>query len=326
MALALPAISHAASPWYERDTCRAAIKAAFDADTTALDAQLNTLERSGDLDDQACAVWVRASYSEIHIAVFGKDPPQLTARRKALTRLFQFGRTNKGKDPRFADLELEARLRRVRVLFEEGKRTDALREIKQLYEMVGKREKQPPTPTSDYVHGVLNGALAAPGWAARAILTMAGLSSDLSIAAEDMGKLMRGESVYKWDAAFVAHHFAEEVPDGPFKPAATYTGLLLQQFPANPQWALDHAFEHHHAKKYADANAALAPIIARLDAKPDLWSARIRAKLFWLAGRIALDAGDRPAAKKLLARATAQGWRDEGYGERIDELSEALGS
>lgn len=133
-------------PWYDRPSCHEANDLFLSLEAEKADEAARKLEASKDLDDLACALWIRVSFSEFQVGLFGKNPENLNQRKKVLTRLFGFAKANKGKGPRFADLELEARLRRTRILNEEGQRTQALDELKQLQKLVSERDPALPPP------------------------------------------------------------------------------------------------------------------------------------------------------------------------------------
>lgn len=303
-------------PWHERASCRAVVEASFGADFAAAERQLSALEATRDLDDTACALWARTSLAEFQIAVLGKTPANLAGRRKAISRLFGFAKANGGKGVRFADLELEARMRRVRVLVEEGNRSAGLDEGKQLQKMLEGRPRS--TPTIVFVEGTLNGALASTGWAARAALSVVGLGSDGETAAKALHSLGDGDSIYKWDALYMARHFAEGVGEEHFRKPSTYSRTLLDRFPENPQLAYELARDLYSEKRVAEARKAVAQTITRLDANPGSWSPRMRAKLLWIAGRTALETGDKPEAQRRGQLAAAQ--KAEEMKDEIEDL------
>lgn len=311
-----------AQPWFERAPCKEASDLALATEFVAAETKLAPLEASKDLDDQACGVWLRVGLSELKIAVLGGTPENLAARKKALSHMYGFAKTFKSRGARFLDLEYEARLRRVRVLLEEGESKEALSEAKIVQKMIADRPKAAPTPTLDYSIGVLNAALASPGWAARALLSVAGLDSDKEVGAAALNKLSDGNSLYKWDAIYVAHHFAREVEGAGFRAPSAYSQPLLERFPTNPQFVFDVAADLWREKKYSESLKVAERAAAQIDAAPSKWSAKIRAKIYWIAGRSALDRGDRAEAKRRAELAKAQNF--EELEDQIDDLFDDL--
>jgi hypothetical protein len=316
------ALASAPEPWYERASCRSAAETVFTVEFAKADEKIAAIEATRDLDDVACALWIRATASELQIAVLGHTPELVAGRKKALSRLFGFAKANKGKGARFADLELEARLRRVRVLLEEGQASDALKESKGVQKMVEDRPAGSPTPTLDYVIGALHSGLASPGWAARTFLSIAGLGADKKLGAEAINKLADGSSIYKWDAMYIGHHFSLEIDDAGFRAPSSYSRPCLERFPMNPQFIFDLASDLWREKKYAEARKIAAVAVAKIDADPTIWSPKIRAKIYWIAGRTALDAGDRGEAKRRAELARAQQFRE--LEDKIDDLFDDL--
>lgn len=323
VSVAIPAAA-SPQPWYERQSCRTAAELAFSTDFDGAAKKLAQLEATRDLDDQACALWVRASYAELQIAVLGDEPKLLNERKRALSRLYGFAKANRAKAARFADLELEARLRRVRVLLSDGQQSSALKESKLVQQMVADRPAAPRTPTLDYVDGVLNAALASPGWAARTFLSLAGLGADKKLGAKALNHLADGNSLYRWDAMYVAHHFSVEVEDAGFRTPSSYSRPLVERFPQNPQFVFDLAKDLWREKKFAESQKIAAPAVTKLDGSPALWSSKIRAKLYWISGRSALDGGNRTDAKKHAQLARAQNF--EQLADQIDDLFDDLSS
>ncbi len=314
---ATPALADDA-PWYDRPSCHDAVLTMMAPDFAAAEAKIMKLERSADTDDQACALWARASWSEFQIAILGKTPDQLANRKKALSRLFAFAKANKAKGARFGDLELEARLRRIRVLNEEGQRTQSLEDLKALEKLIVERGNADLTPPADYAVGLLNAALSSPGWAARALLSVVGMSTDPAVAAQRLHKLIDGSTVYGWDARYVAQFFGTEIGSKDFRGAAAYLAPLATKFPTNPLFAYEQARLHINDKKGKEAQAVLAPVLAQLDAQPTIWGPPARARVSWAAGRAALLLGDKAGATKRAAQAKAE--RQKDMQDRIDDL------
>jgi len=309
-------------PWYERPSCHEVVTLAMTPDFAGAEAKLVRLERSADPEDQACALWTRASWSEFQISILGKTGEWTANRKKAISRLFGFAKAHKGLGPRFADLELEARLRRVRVLNEEGQKTQALDDIKQIQKLLETRGTADPTPALDYTQGVLNAAMSSPGWAARALLSVVGVGSDPAIAAKHLHRLIDGTSVYKWDASYIAQFFGAEIGGDQFRATAKYVGPLGEKFPANPLFAYERALVLIKEKKAKDAVAVLEPLVAKIDADPAIWGAPARARVLWAAGRAACDSGDKAGAKKRAIACKAEKVKE--LDDRLDDLFDDL--
>lgn len=321
LALLAPAAARAEEvPWYDRPSCQQANDLFLSLEAEKADEAARRLEASKDLDDLACALWIRVSFSEFQVGLFGKTPENLSQRKKVLTRLFGFSKANKAKGPRFADLELEARLRRTRILNEEGQRTQALDELKQLQKLVSERDPAlPPTPPLLYTKGVMNAALSSPGWAARTVLSIAGLNVDPAVGAEHLHKLVDGSSVYRGDAAYVSHFFGEEIGEKYFRAPASYTRIIAEKYPTNPQFSYERATDLLAEKKPAEALAQVAPVALRIDASPGLWSPPLRAKILYATARCLAATGKKDEAKKRALAAKA-----ERYGELADKISDLI--
>lgn len=314
---AAPALAQGV-PWYERPTCQDAVETMMGGEPAQAEAKLARLERGPDLDDVACALWARGAWSEFQISMYGKTPELLAGRKKALSRMFGFAKANKAKGVRFGDLELEARLRRVRVLNEEGQRTQSLDELKQLEKLIVERGNADVTPALDYAVGMLNAALSSPGWAARALLSVVGMSTDPAEAAKRLHALIDGKSVYRWDASYVAQYFGGEIGTKDFRETSAYLRPLAQKFPKNPLFAYEMSRLAIIAEQGDAAQAAIAPTLAELDKAPTSWGPPVRARVLWAAGRAALLRGDKAAALKRAQQAKAEKVKD--MDERVEDL------
>ncbi|MFO0727338.1 MAG: hypothetical protein U1E65_26405 [Myxococcota bacterium] len=313
-------------PWYERPGCQEINALFLGVEPDKAEERARKLDASKDPDDQACALWVRVSFSEFQLGLFGKTPENLSLRKKHLTRMFSFAKANKQKGIRFLDMELEARLRRTRILNEEGQRTQALEELRQLQSLVAERDaqKQPATPAFEYTRGVMNAALASPGWAARAVLSIAGLSIDPAVGAQHLHTLVDGDTVYRFDAAYVAHYFGEELGEKYFRKPSVYTKLVAEAFPTNPQFVYERSLDLLKAKDAKPALLLLRPIGERIDQTPGIWSAPIRAKVLYALARAEAVAGDKQKAKARAEGAKAEHFAD--LADKISDLLEELGS
>jgi hypothetical protein len=305
------------APWTARASCRAAFDAAVALDAALADARLKPLEASKDPDDQACALWVRASTVELQLGFLGRSPELEAQRKKVLSRLAGFARAHKALGPRFADLDLEARLRRIRVLSDDGQRTAMVSELRELVGLLEARGVEPMTPTLHDTIGVLHAALSSPGWAARAALSVMGISVDPEVAALHLHALTDGDSVYRGDALYLAQFFSEAMGKAMRAPE-TYRRALFERFPDAPQFAYERALDARGAKPCGGTGPLFARFLRRVDAEPNVWGPLLRAKLLWLGGVCALEAGDKAEARRLGEKAKAERVRE--VHDRVIEL------
>lgn len=309
------------APWYERESCDAANQLVVAADFTNAEPKIKALEASKDTEDQACGVWIRATMSEAQIAVFGKTKEMLAAREKALLRMFGFSKAHAKVAPYFADMELEARMRRVRALVDAEERGDALKEIRNVNAQLTARKGE-PTPTLLYVRGIANMAVSQAPWALRTLMSMAGIDGDAKVGRESLRSLFNGKTVYRVDARYVMRYFAEASPGGDNGSSTEYSKTLHETYPTNPQFTYDYARDLQRENKCKDVLLALGDARETIEKDPAHWSNVVRAKIFWLTGRCAFDTGDKERAKKYAELAGQQGF--EELADEIEKLKKQL--
>jgi hypothetical protein len=311
-------IAHADdTPWTQRPSCQAAFDASIAFDTAVAEARLKALEGSRDPDDVACALWVRASIVELQLGFYGRSPELEGQRKKALSRLAGFARAHKADGPRFADLELEARLRRIRVLSDDGQRSQLVSELRELVGLLDARGLEPMTPTLHYTIGVMHAALSSPGWAARAALSVMGITVEPEIAARHLHPLADGDSVYRGDALYLSQFFAEAMGKAMRAPES-YRRTLFERFPDAPQFAYERALDLRGGKPCGGTRPIFERFLRRVDAEPNVWGPLLRAKLLWLGGVCALEAGEKAEARRLGEKAKAERVRE--VHDRVIEL------
>ncbi|MBI2374534.1 MAG: hypothetical protein HYV07_11115 [Deltaproteobacteria bacterium] len=308
-------------PWFDRASCKEIVAVVLSADFARVDSGLQALERSRDPDDGACAVWSRLVASELNLAVNGRTPENLEERRRRLTRMFQFARTNQAKGTRFADLEIEARTRRVRVLMDDGDRTGALSEARRTRTMLADRKGE-PTPTLFFTKAVINLAIAYESWPMRTLLGMAGLEGDPEIGKTNLMRLVESDGAYRYEGTFVAWHFAHAEPKGALGGPLRYSSSLSTAFPTNAELATCYAKDLLDAGQPKEARAVMDRYVAILGGEPARFGPRKRAQIFGLTARAALDLNDPSTARAQLERARKEG--DQGLGELLAAIAERL--
>lgn len=321
LGMALHGAPAPATPWYERASCDRAIQAVLSADFDASDDRLRALESSSDVEDKACAVWARVVLAEVQIAIGGRMPALLENREHTLKRMYGFSRAHAALGPRFRDLEIEARVRRVRVLVDLGERREALKEMRRAGDLLDRRKGE-PTATMRYVRGVSYMAVSQSPWALRTLMGMAGIRGEAEIGRGDLKTLERGTSVYRYDAVYLLHYFAEASPGGANGIPSDYSRRMSELFPTNPQFSYDYALDLQREKRCGDSLRAIERFTSKLQREPMLWSSQVRAKLYWLSGRCAMDLGDRALARTYVERAEAQKFSE--INDKIEELRSEL--
>ena len=269
----------------------------------AIEKSLSALAASDDLDDKACAVWLEQPLNEIEMSLEGNGYGLPDRRKKRLLRLFKFSKVFGKRSPQYAMLEMEARMRRVRLLAKDGERVGALKEMRRVERMldqVGSRR----SPTIDYVRGVTRLAVSQAGLPLRLLLGMAGVSGDEKVGRELLESLAKGDTVYAADALYILHHFAQENKDT--KAGLRYGAMLTERFPNNPQFAYEYAKVLFRAKRYDEVLTATARFRSRLDEEPNAWSDRIRKKLYVISAKAALESGNKGDAKRWTTLASEQ--------------------
>lgn len=317
-ASALLVSSAHASPWYAREGCVDGAKLIFGADLDAAAAMQAVLVK-GDPDDKACSVWLGVTLSEMRIALLGRTEENIEFRSKQLDRMFGFSKHYGKTAGRFADIELEARSRRVRVLLDIGDRGGALAEARRAKKMLDKRPaRAPSTATYEFVRGGLGLAVSSASWPLRTVLRVVGLGGDGDEGKKAFEKLWASETVYKYDSMYSARHFATERPDGPLGKPSQYSKRLYERFTGNHQFVFDYADDLRRDERCKDALEHLAPTAAALDATPQVYSSGIRARVYWLIGRCARTLEDLPRAKAYAKRARAENYPP--VEERLSDL------
>lgn len=323
--LAAPA-AQAAEPWYQRSSCENAAKAVLSGDFEAANARLGRLEASRDPDDQACAVWLHLLYAEIQLGLGGKLPALIQNRDKRLKNIYGFSKAHAKYAARFADLEIEARMKRVRFLAEDGKRGDALKEAKRSQTLLEQRlaKKAEPSVTLEYSIGSSNLAVAFASWPVRMVIKLSGISGDEELGAKKLKALFQGDTVYRYEAAYLLHSFAVERPGDVLGSPVQYAEFLARQFPNNPQFLYEYAEALWTEKNCALAMQTLKPVQEVLAGEPGKWSSRIRGKIYLMSGRCALDLGRRDEARRFADLARSQ--RVDEIEEKLEDLLSKLGS
>lgn len=318
VASAVAADGAAAEPWYARASCIHALETVLSTDFAAAEPKIKAIEKSADTDDQACGVWLRVSLAEAQLAVGGRLPALLEYRERMLSRMGGFSKAKGGIAKRFSDLELEARLRRVRVLVDKGEKGDALKEIQKVNDMLEKRGNAEPNATLTYSRGVSDSAVGNSPWALRTLMRMAGVKGDAKLGREALESLEKSGTVYKYDAMYLQHYFALGAPDGDFGKPAPHAKKLVEKFPTNPQFAIELAKDLYAEKKIDQALDVVSTFLAQLEKQPSLYSNQLRAHLYLLSGRCAKELGKKELATHFALLAEAQ-----SYAPLADEI-EAL--
>lgn len=315
----LSAAPHTSQPWYVRPTCKAAVDTVMAVRLQDAEKRISRLEK-GDVEDRACAAWARVTMAETQIAAGGRMPALMKNRERRLLQLFKFAKRHRNHQ-HLADLAIEARIRRVRVLLDKGERTKALEES-QLAEKLLERRGKASNPTLDYTRGVTNMAVSQSGWALKTLLSVAGVSGDASRGREALEALATSGTVYEADAQYVRHFFAVQSKSEENGDPAALMKTLVDRYPSNPQLVYEYAMDLWRAKKCDVAFEAVSPTIQRIDADPGQFSNMVRAKLYWIGGACAADIGKRDLARRYAKMAEQQ--KFEPLAERIQELSSAL--
>jgi hypothetical protein len=323
LALASVTATPGTSPWFADPGCVAALRSAVEgSDAEALVAR-TALARRGDLAGLACSVWLELPRDEVELALEGPNDALNERRTKRLGRLFGFSKRFGRQDPSFAALELEARMRRVRLLVDIGDRTEGLAEARRVQKMLAAARKDTQHPSVVYVAGVIDLAVSSANLPLRLLLGMAGIEGDVDRGRRGLESLVDGDTVYAADALFLLAHF-ERAREGLGTPRAlVYAERLSKRYPSNPQFAFDHAEDLIAAGRAKEVGPLLAPFRARLDASPEAWSPLVRAKLHWALGHAAFASGDRPGAAERLRLARSQAV--PAMGDRLEDLAERLG-
>jgi hypothetical protein len=179
------------------------------------------------------------------------------------------------------------------------------------------------TPAADFVAGTFNCAVGHASKPMRLLFNMAGIDGNITVGFRQIERLCDRDTVYRYEALYIAFHFARERAGSPFGERRQWIEELNRLFPDNPQYLYDLALAWRDAGEGGRALAHLEPVLAKMAAQPEIWSALMRAKLFWVAGSSALAAGERARARELAAACRKQGARP--VEDDLEALEEALG-
>lgn len=309
-------------PWYQHDACRTAHATVMSAELKAGRAAIAGLQRSPDLELRACGMWLEVPLGDVEFLLQGKSPALSHRRMRRLQKLFKFAMRYGRRRPHLLDLAIEARIRRVRVLVEQGQSTAAIREAQKVEKMLDARQGRASTPSRMYARGISDLAVAQAPWALRVLVKMAGMRGEPERGRRLLESLGTGTSVYRADALAVLYHFARKRDRPSAQEIDSYGARLARHYAQNPQFVFDHALDQFRAGRCADSLAILQPMRARLHADPVLWSPRTRKKVYWLTGRCALDTGNRSLAKQSLVLAVQE--KDAGYAHEVERLKADL--
>ena len=303
-------------PFYARQTCKDALQVVMSAEPETTKKTLKALADSSDVEDKACAVWLELPLNEIEMSLEGNGRGLPERREKRLMRMFKFSKFFGSRRPHFAMLEIEARMRRVRMLVQKGERIAGLKEarrVERMLDQLGPRRN----PTVDYVRGVTRLAISQAAFPLRVLLGMAGVSGDEKLGRKLLEGLANGDTIYAGDALYILHHFAHKNDD--VKAALRYGAMLTQRFPKNPQFAYEYAKVLYKAKRYDDVLKTTAYFREHVDQNPDAWSGRIRKKLYFVSAQAALEKGEKVDAKRWATFASKQ-----KYGGLVKETDALL--
>lgn len=307
--------AESSTPWYERDACRTAHATLMTAELDRGLSAVAKLQRSSDIELRACGAWLQVVSCDVEFILEGRSSALDRRRMRRLERLFKFAMRYGRARPHLLDLAIEARMRRVRVLVARGQRTRAVDEARKVEKMLDGRRAHARTPTRMYARGVADLAVAQTPWALRVLVSMAGIGGDAERGRRFLETLGSGSTVYRAEALLALYHLAPDDGEGAPPAAGRYGALLAKGFAQHPQFVFDHALDQFRAGRCADVLAILAPARSRLHADPELWSPRVRKKVYWLTGRCALDTGDKPLAEESLGLAARQ--RHGSYAQEV---------
>jgi hypothetical protein len=284
--------------WYDRASCQKGMEAVLSADMDEAERRIKPLEASGDVEDQACGVWLRAALAETQIAVGGRLPALMENRERVLLRMFKFAKVNGPKGQHLADLEIEARMRRVRALVDKGDKGDALKEVNRTKDLLAQRKGAPGRRPKNTSRG---SSTARPPTPASRCGWCSAWPAFLEIRRRGRRHLMevaKGTSVYRYDAMYVLHHFSRENRSEENGAPVDYSKTLFDRFPTNPQFTYDLAVDLYEAKRCKDSLAVLTDARKRLETEPQSWSSTVRAKLYYITGQCSAEVGDKVTAKR----------------------------
>ena len=318
-------LASAGVPWFERPSCAEVVQAVMDLKTDVAEKQIAKLEKSRDPDDIACSVYARVNLAEMYLTLYGDEPKWVQHRLDQLGRMYKFSKAFGRYGRRFKDLEIEARLRRIRALFEKGEKTSAISEARTTDRLLDKRREGPNSPTVDFVTGVLYTTLGDAPFYQRALLQMAGIGGDAEIGHAALKRLSHGDTVYATEAAYISHHFANEAfKDGESsafgKPWST--GHRLNELARNPQYAVEYVRALRKADRCADGVEVLQPYLDLLNEDRSHWTSEMRAKIYFEATRCGVESGQLQLAAEMLDHLEAQD--RPNYASQVARLGDKL--
>ena len=312
----------ASSPWYELDECRAAYATVLSAELDAAQTAIERLQHSADLGLRTCGTWLEVPLSAMELTLEGKSPALSSRHMHRLEKLFKFAMQYGRRQPELLDLAIEARLRRVRMLVEQGEKTAAIGEARKVEKMLDSRSDSPPNATRMYARGVADLAVSGSPWALRVLVNLAGVGGDGERGERLLEKLAEGKSVYQGEALLVLYQFARQGESSPDADTQRYGAALALAHAESPQYVFDRAVDQYRTGACADALQTLGGVRSRLGANAGLWTPRVRKRVYWLTGRCALDTGDKSLAKESLELASQE--NHDSYTEEVAVLAADL--
>lgn len=314
----------APTPWYAHAECKAAHREVMTLEISRVEVVIDRLKRHRDIELRACGYWLEIPRSTAELVLRGKRKISPEDHERRLKILHAFGMRFGKKRPHLRDLAIEARMRRVRLLLETGKKTDALEEARRVEKMLASRAQKPTTASRTYVRGAIDLVVGESAWPVRTLLSMAGVEGDSKRGRTLLESLAKEDTVYRSEAGSVLYHFARENHGSRHARTQRYGRMLAAEFPENPQFGFDHGVDLVRLGKPAQALQRIEPAYRRLLKEPELWTSRLRKRIEWLTARAAFDCGQSKLAHE--ARTRAEKERYGGYKNELDILSKDMGS
>jgi hypothetical protein len=317
-------------PWHARTSCIEAVEMVAANRFDEVEEVLRRFERSADPDDRACAVYARVFMAENLLSIHGDEQEWLANRDRHLKRMLVFAKTHARFGARFADFEMEARMRRTRLLFEQGNKTSAVKEIRRTNSLLKARLPEDHSDTVDFVQGVTYTIFGQTGFLARTLMSMAGIGGSPDAGHRSLRQLSSQPGAYRAEAMYLSHHFAYE-DDGdqkderPFGSPVETARRLVEEYPTNPQYRYEYAKILRKKDRPDEAYDALKPALEAIKADPSTWAAEMRAKLFYKATQCAIDVGS--ASQAAMHRDDLADQRRsnfEGKLQRLDSRIQAM--
>lgn len=300
--------ARAATPWFERDACRDVLESVNANRFDEAENALGVLENRSDPDDRACAVYGRLFLAENYLSIHGDEPKWLANRDRHLKRMLIFAKTHAKFGARFADFEMEARMRRTRLLFDSGQQTEAVSEARRTNRLLKERlEDDDESATRSFVQGVMYTAFGQSNFLARTLFRLAGLGGSGDDGRASLIDLADGDTPYMGEALYLTLHFAmEDAREGktesPFGDPAERARRLVERYPTNPQYVYEYVKVLQFQNRCAEAEAVLRSSLQAMNEDPRIWAPEMRAKLYYRAAECAIETQD-------VARATQ--YRDQ---------------